>query len=151
MFRPVCIKQFGGVALPRNANGSIGRCQNTDYVLSKACQIMQAHELTRPFASHEGNSGRRAMAIEPGLVPTKIGCHFAKWMVKTEYRLLGSIDEGCSTILFCALAPPQDLGDMGKLPREYSYYYKDCSPRLPSRSAVRLEETAALSELFRSI
>jgi WW domain-containing oxidoreductase len=145
---------FGGIAskCPPTSAG-VG---SSDYALSKACQIVHACELTLRFAKE--SSQKRAMAIEPGLVPTNIGRHFPQFILWLEYKLLGpfflrTVDQGCSSTIFCALAQPKDLGDddVTNPLLDNHCYYVNCAPKKPTSRCNSAEEAAALAELFTGI
>ena len=134
-----------------------GRCPPTsngsgtyDYALSKACQVLHAHELALRFQKE--SPGRRALAMEPGLVETRITRHAGKLVRWFNYRFLGrfilrDIDQGCSTMLFCLLAPEKDL-ERGAKTSELPYYYANCAPKQPSKCCASLVEVHAQAELF---
>jgi WW domain-containing oxidoreductase len=122
--------------LPPTMSGS----SHTDYAVSKACQVMHAHELMI--------RNKHAYAVEPGLVRTKIGRHLPKFMLELEYKLLGwfmfrTDDEGCATTLYCALAPLSVLGQ--------DYYFANCAPQKPARCCANADEARSLGALFKSI
>lgn len=128
-----------------------------DYALSKACQVVHAHGLARRF-SKEGK-GRRAFAVEPGLVETNIARHtgpFSRWI---NYQLLGHFflrteDEGCASALFCLLAPPEDLvEDAGNSPSSPvpPFYYADCAPKHLTKCYKDAEGAAQLADLVEEL
>jgi NAD(P)-dependent dehydrogenase (short-subunit alcohol dehydrogenase family) len=132
---------------PPTSNGS----GTYDYALSKACQVLHAHELALRFQKEFPD--RRAFAIEPGMVETRIARHtgeLGKWI---SYKLLGpfflrDIDQGCSTLLFCLLAPEQDLERGAATSDVPCFYYANCAPRQPTRCCLSLQEVQAQAELF---
>lgn len=122
-----------------------------DYALSKACQVLHAHELALQFQKESPD--RRAFALEPGLVETRIQRHAGELGTWITYKLLGpfflrDIDQGCSTLLFCLLAPEQDLQRGAKTSDVPCFYYANCAPRQPTRCCFNLEEVQAQAELF---
>jgi NAD(P)-dependent dehydrogenase (short-subunit alcohol dehydrogenase family) len=131
---------------PPTSNGS----GTFDYALSKACQVLHAHELALRFQKESPD--RRAFAIEPGLVKTRIVRHAGELGRWINYKLLGpflrDVDQGCSTLLFCLLAPEQDLERGAKTNDVPCYYYANCAPRQPTRCCCSLEEVQAQAELF---
>ncbi|CAB9513927.1 NAD dependent epimerase/dehydratase family [Seminavis robusta] len=122
---------------------------SADYALSKACQILMATQL---------NHARkiRAFAIEPGLVRTQIGRHApAQWALELEYLLLGpfflrTVDQGCSSTLFCALAPMEVLNGPGNDGnKETPFYYANCQPKKPKAVCLDAEEAQRLQDLYK--
>ena len=121
-----------------------GKSSHYDYALSKACQILHAHELNL--------RGVRAMAVEPGLVPTKVGRYMPQWMIRLEYTLLGpflirSLDQGCATIVYCCLAPEQVIGSSSS----DEFYFANCAPSKPKANCTSSKEAQRLRALFQSL
>lgn len=115
---------------------------HADYGRSKACQVLHAMALQQAFAG----SSRRAMAIEPGLVATKIGRHTPQWLLRLEYHLLGpflmrTVDQGCATTLYCAAAPAEVLGN--------GVYYANCQARARNKRCTE-QEARQLDAVFRA-
>lgn len=113
----------------------------SDYALSKACQVIHAHELNL--------RGVRAFVIEPGLVKTNVGRHFPRWMINLEYRLLGpffvrTLDQGCSTILYCSLVPDSNMD-------QNDYYFANCAPGQPKSNCSGDQAAKELRDLFHSL
>lgn len=135
---------FGNIANqcpPRKDKGS----SPFDYARSKACQIMQALELTHRTSSKK----IRGFAIEPGLVRTSIGRHTWQLLLDVEYTLLGpfllrTTDQGCSSTLLCTLAPMKDL-------EEDAFYFADCQPKTPKGNCTNLDDAKQLQQVMRSI
>ena len=129
-----------------------------DYALSKACQVLHAHELTLRFQQEEltkNNFRRRAMAVDPGLVHTKIARHASKFQQWIHYKVLRMIlrttDQGCATALYCLLAPEQELGKDDQHSYTNSYYYANCAPQRTTRCCASLTEVSAQKELFEKL
>jgi len=121
-----------------------------DYALSKACQVLHAHELTVRFA--EEGSSKRAMAVEPGLVKTKIARHASRFAQWVNYQVLGpflskTVDQGCCTALYCLLAPDSDLRS-GPPP---CVYYANCAPKTVTNCCASFEEVNAQKKLFEKL
>jgi NAD(P)-dependent dehydrogenase (short-subunit alcohol dehydrogenase family) len=134
---------FGNVVEKCPPNQEKGKSAS-DYALSKACQILQALELTH--RTIDSNKKIQGFAIEPGLVRTNIGRHTSQPLVEMEYFLLGplvlrSVDQGCSSTLFCALAPREDLGTTG------GYYFANCLPKPPKFNCSNLDDARRLQQL----
>lgn len=126
-----------------------------DYALSKACQVLHAHELSLRF-QNESLLQRRAMAVEPGLIQTRIARHSGTLANFINYKVVGpvlmrTIDQGCSTTLFCLLAPDSDLAKGAKNSNAPTYYYANCAPSRPSTCCASLDEVRAQADLFASI
>ena len=108
---------------------------------------------------------RRAFAIEPGLVQTNIGRHKGRLVSFINYSILGPIfglrtlDQGCATIVFCLLAPPEDLGGLLRIVdcdnEEHSsssgadddcdcdpYYNASCAPKAVFATGCRQHRTS---------
>jgi NAD(P)-dependent dehydrogenase (short-subunit alcohol dehydrogenase family) len=132
---------------------------STDYALSKACQILQALEMTCrrcAFSSSSSSSSSsavkmiRGFAIEPGLVRTKIGRHVpSQWLLELEYLLLSpfllkTTDQGCSSILYCALAPLEQFDS----DNQRYYYYANCQPKQPKHNCTILLHAQQLQQLY---
>jgi NAD(P)-dependent dehydrogenase (short-subunit alcohol dehydrogenase family) len=106
-----------------------------DYAISKACQILHAHALND---GQFRGTNRRAFATEPGLVQTNIARHMPDLLMRFEYWILSpfllrTVDQGCSSTLFCALAPLEDLGH-GAAEESGPCYYANCLPKTPIRA-----------------
>lgn len=134
---------------PPTSNGSGAY----DYALSKACQVLHVHELALRFQKE--SPGRRALAMEPGVVKTRIARHAGKPVSWFLYRLLApfilrDIDQGCSTLLFCLLAPEKHL-ERGANTSDIPYYYANCAPRQPTKCCASLVEVHAQAELFATL
>jgi NAD(P)-dependent dehydrogenase (short-subunit alcohol dehydrogenase family) len=154
---------------------SDGGATTFDYALSKASQIVHAHGLNRTFAAEKASTSssvqqqqqqqrRRAFAIEPGLVQTNIGRHKGKIASFFNYSILGpfllrTMDQGCASIVFCLLAPEEDLmgQDYNDDDEEHHhssgdcdyYYYANCAPKAVSSNTVAsVEEVTAQAQLF---
>jgi len=141
--------------LGKLVRGAISQCSppttngasTYDYAFTKASQVLHAHGLHKSF-------GIRAFAVEPGLVKTDIGRHMSPMVQWINYKVMGSlflrgVDEGCSTILFCLLAPDCDL-EVGA-PRSNWFYYANCAPAKVNRCILDLGEVQAQQTLFEII
>ena len=118
-----------------------------DYALSKACQVLQAYELTtrrkRPIGKNV-----RFMAVEPGLVKTRIGRHVPQqWLLQLEYFLLGpflvrSVDQGCASILYCAMggADEENDDDSHGTASIRPVYFANCRSKRPKSACIDPEE-----------
>lgn len=112
-----------------------------DYGLSKACQIAHVLMLNLRFAG----SSRRAFAVEPGLVQTRI--MRASWPLLRflNYALLAPVlkdaDQGVASAMLCLLAPLTRL--------EGSCYFSDCAAEELSGDCGCEREAAALAEVFK--
>jgi len=108
----------------------------------------------------------RAFAAEPGMVRTNIGRHSPSWQARFQYDVfpgplfLRSVDRGCATTLFCALAPPEDLlvrddeleeEEEDDASSAHRCYYADCAPKTPNANSNDWRDAEALAELYRSI
>lgn len=121
-----------------------------DYALSKACQIVHAHALQLRLDADDSSNKRRAFAIEPGLVQTKIARHKAEWISFVSYNLVGAFllkttDQGCSSMAFCLLAPDALLNN------DDAIYYADCAPKAVGKHLASKKEAEGLMKLFEDI
>ena len=132
----------------------------TDYALSKSCQILYSLALNQrllPSNTESKSRPRRcyAFAIEPGLVPTRIGRHTKpQWLNELQYWLLAplvkTVDQGCSSTIFCTIAPLEDVlhpGNRdGSIPS--SCYYVNCQARPPKKCCLDPIEAQRLAAIF---
>ncbi len=140
------------------------RATSYDYALSKACQVLHAHALTLQFAKERAaatNCRRLAFAVDPGVIRTNRSRNqtcsesfFERCVFQALYGR--SVDQGCSTILFCLLAPVQHLQpdidfkttDQGIDHGTPPYYYFNCAPAEPVGYCQDAEQAMAMAKLF---
>ena len=110
------------------------------YGLSKACQLLHAADLNTRFAG----TGRRAFAVEPGLVATRIMRESPPLVRALNYALLTPIlkdaDQGTASTLLCLLAPLLRL--------EGGCYVADCAAQAPAGTCGSAWEREALRAIF---
>jgi NAD(P)-dependent dehydrogenase (short-subunit alcohol dehydrogenase family) len=149
---------------PPTSNGS----SPFDYGFSKACQILHATYLQTVFEEDDqqnsSSSSRRVFAVDPGLVQTNIARHaspLAKWWDYSVagFFLLRSVDQGAATILYCLLAPLEELDTSSSSSSSSSsgtkgsrnLYFVGCRPQMPRRACLDVQGAKALDQLFRKL
>jgi WW domain-containing oxidoreductase len=112
-----------------------------DYGLSKACQIAHAVHLNCRFSG----CSRRAFAVEPGLVQTRIMRESAPLVRFLNYALLAptlkDADQGVATAMLCLLAPLTRL--------DGPCYFAECASEESTGDCGCVHEASALAEVMK--